>query len=104
MKQKISTEVIEIDRLNEEIAEYEELRSITTLGRYNVIICILTMRYKTDNVLLMSIACCCPCNINSHVSLTPMQCWLLCDTAVYVMLIDVYDTEILRHAYILSEG
>lgn len=32
MRQKIDTEVIEIDRLHEEIAEYEELRSITTLG------------------------------------------------------------------------
>ncbi|XP_067943036.1 ralA-binding protein 1-like [Watersipora subatra] len=32
LKQKIDTEVIEIDRLHEEIAEYEELRSITTLG------------------------------------------------------------------------
>ena len=36
LKQKIATEMIEIDRLNEEIAEYEELRSITTLGNNNI--------------------------------------------------------------------
>jgi len=33
IKQKICTEMIEVERLHEEIAEYEELRSITTYGK-----------------------------------------------------------------------
>ena len=54
LKQKIATEMIEIDRLNEEIAEYEELRSITTLGNYRIIryhkhiitLCLCTLQSK----------------------------------------------------------
>ena len=39
LRQKIDAEIIEIDRLHEEIAEYEELRSITTLGGYHRLRC-----------------------------------------------------------------
>ena len=54
MKQKIATEMIEIDRLNEEIAEYEELRSITTLGNSRIIRYSRSCKTITINITVFS--------------------------------------------------
>ena len=52
LRQKIDTEVIEIDRLHEEIAEYEELRSITTLGMPVCIVFVVSLSYQGSAILI----------------------------------------------------